>query len=130
MDYCSESCQKQDWKAFHKHECSKLVGKTKAEIGLKETRQADLQKPGGVSPTLDLPLCRCAGGCGVQNFECKCGSIWKGDSLRAYMCNVDFATLTVGKDTTVFPHGGFHFVPREVAPLERSQEELKTQVGN
>ena len=58
IDYCSESCQKQDWKAFHKHECSKLVGKTKNEIHLKETKQADLQKHGGIFPTLDLPLCR------------------------------------------------------------------------
>ena len=127
MDYCSESCQKQDWKAFHRHECASLAGSTKTAIGLKKTRHDDLQKFGGIFPTLQLPLCPCDVGCGAVDFHCNCGSTWNGDSLKAYVCNVNVATMTVGKDTTVFPHGGLTFTPREVVNFQGPQEVLRTQ---
>ncbi|CAE8685194.1 unnamed protein product [Polarella glacialis] len=101
----------EDRKAFHKQECKQLVWKTKSEVGLKETRQADLQKDGSIALSFDLPMG---------------GSTWRGDSLRAYLCNVALTTASssVGKDMMVFSHEGFHFVFGELAHLDRPQGDL------
>ena len=104
MDYCSKSCQNKDWKAFHKKEYKALRGKTKTKVGLKETRKDSLHAPGGLQPTINLPLG---------------GDVWDKDSLQVYMCNIDLSTCAVGKDTFMFPHGGFKFLPRELAHLDR-----------
>ena len=98
MDYCSVSCQRADWKAFHKGECKRLCGKTKKKVGLMETRYHDLHKRGRFHPSVELPMR---------------GALWEGDSLFAYLCNVDSTNLTIVQDTRVFPHGAFQFVPRE-----------------
>ena len=81
-----------------------MRGKTKAQIGLQETRKDHLHTPGVLNPTEHLPVG---------------GTVWEGDSLRVIMCNVNLTTNTVGKDTHMFPHGGFEVVPKELSHLDR-----------
>ena len=113
LDYCSKSCQRDDWKAFHRNECETLRGQTKTKTGLKQTRKDTLHSSDRYNPTMNLQMG---------------GQVWKDDTLRVYLCNINWNTFTTKEDTFVFPHGGFEIIPRELSHMNEdfSKEAMST----
>ena len=108
VSYCSSECQRHDWKAFHKEECSKMSGKgegrkeSRDDLGLMNSRNASLRKQGVAKPRFPLQ---------IADTNNK-GHVWWGDVLGGYITHMN-AAGTLDEKTKFFPYG-LHIMPREI----------------
>lgn len=99
VNYCSVECQKRDFKAFHRGECKQLAeGSPKGQLGMLNSRVATLTKYGAQFPTMYMAP--------IED------GVFRGDSLRVYITNIDLKTLEIDEKTKAFPYG-MHIAPRE-----------------
>jgi hypothetical protein len=103
VSYCGKECQAQDWKAFHKAECKKIVqGATRRQLGMDISRSKTWRKPGFVYPRVPMEIAPLEDGTHV----------FRGDQLAGFVTNIDMKTGAVGEKSKFFPTG-IRLEPRE-----------------
>jgi hypothetical protein len=109
VSYCSKECQTNDWRAFHKRECSQLVqGRTRKELGLGFSRLDYLTRPGVSFPKYPMKIARPTS-----------SSVWRGDILMVSLTHaiVTQGKISLGPKTKFFPWG-MSIVTRETQAQE------------